>query len=227
MMRLTWWRGPWSMLSYQPQGRCTLRCRTCSPRCSRPSWATIFFTSWLFSRLATSTASARLDHDHVVQPDHADQAAGGMHQRVAAVADDGVADGWRCRARPSRPPATRPPRRRGRSSRRPAAPCGCRARPGTSPSPRSRPIRRARPRTRPCPGARSLASVLRTAQAARQAAAMSGRKRSQRRQPHRRLQHEHAGVPEVAAAARYCSAVARSGFSTNCATAAAPPSARM
>ena len=57
MMRLTWWRGPLSMLSYQPQGRCTLRCSVCSSRCSALSWLTISLTSWLRSRLAISTAS--------------------------------------------------------------------------------------------------------------------------------------------------------------------------
>ena len=58
MMRLTWKRGPASIESYQPQGRCTLRCSVCSVRPLLPSCATICLTSWLRLRSATITASA-------------------------------------------------------------------------------------------------------------------------------------------------------------------------
>ena len=53
MMRLTWKRGPMSMLSYQPQGRCTLRCNACSARPPVSRRLTSFLTSWLRSRSCT------------------------------------------------------------------------------------------------------------------------------------------------------------------------------
>ncbi len=57
-MRLTWKRAPWSMPSYQPQGRCTRRCSVPSLRWSFASRATTALTSWLAERRVTSTASA-------------------------------------------------------------------------------------------------------------------------------------------------------------------------
>ncbi len=57
-MRLTLKRPPSSVLSYQTQGRCTLRCRACSSRFCAVSWLTMCFTSWLRDLLATSKTSA-------------------------------------------------------------------------------------------------------------------------------------------------------------------------
>ena len=57
-IRLTLNPSPSSTLSYQPHGRATLRCKFLVSRFCSSSMATIFFTSWLFDRSATNTASA-------------------------------------------------------------------------------------------------------------------------------------------------------------------------
>ena len=157
MMRLTWWRGPWSMLSYQPQGRCTLRCRFCSPRllgCS--SWLTISLTSWLRSRLATSTASGVSTTTTLSRPTALTSRLVACTRVLLAVLDDGVAHaGVALRVLGGHLPHGLPGAQvvpAGVQRHHADGPGRCR---GTSPSPRSPPTRSARRQRPPCPGART------------------------------------------------------------------------
>ena len=203
MMRLTWKRAPASMLSYQPQGRCTWRCSVVlgAPVAGRGA-STRRLTSWLRARSATSTASAvsttttlssrRTPTSRLVACTSVLRLSLEHH-----VADAGVAGRVLARS-----PARRRPRRRGRTSRRRAAPCGCRSRPrarSPAPSPRSRSTRAGRRRTRPRPGGRSSRRPWRASQAVARRGGDVGAEALERGQPDRGAQHEHAAVPVVAA----------------------------
>ena len=156
-------------------------------------------TSWLFSRLATSTASG-------VSTTMTSSTPTTLTSRLVAwtsvlrlsstIASPTAALPCASLSRPARPP----PRRRGRSSRRPAAPCGCRARRGSASDHRVV-DRFGRHRSNSALPGRNEAGVgwRVPSQAARAGGGDVGPETFDRRQPDRRAQHEHPGVPVVAA----------------------------
>jgi hypothetical protein len=122
----------------------------------------------------------RLHHHHVLQAHRAHQAAGGVHQGVAAVGDQRVARvALPCASRSARP-ATRPPRRP--RSFQPASSATMRmsilAAGAAFHHGVVHRLRRHGMRTLPSRAAQTVASVARAAQAVVAGPAMSGRKRS-------------------------------------------------
>ena len=80
------------MLSYQPQGRCTLRCSACSPRLPLAERGHDLLHVLAAAAVRHEHSVGGLDHDHVVETDDSHQPAGGMHVAVRRTVEEHVAD---------------------------------------------------------------------------------------------------------------------------------------
>ena len=189
------------MLSYQPQGRCTLRCSACSVRLLLAERGHDLLHVLAALAVRHQHRIGGLDHDHVVEPDDGDEPAGGMHMGVAARRAAGRRRRRSCRRRPSRPDlpdgvpgAEVVPAGVQRHDPQVEAAAGAALHHRVVHR-----FRQARRRTPACPGGRTGRRCVRPSQAVRTAARMSGRKLLERGQPDRGAQHEDAAVPVVAA----------------------------
>ena len=159
-------------------------------------------TSWLRAAVGDQHRVGRLDDHHVVQADDADQAAAwrapaccGCRRSITSPTA-ALPCGVLRQHLPHGVPGAQVGPAGGQRHHAASSKSDCR---GTSPSPRSRSTRTARPRTLRLSGRTKLGVACAALPGRARGAGDVGAEALERGQPHRRLQHEHAAVPEVAA----------------------------